>query len=72
MSYIIWQLIVLLVITYRRPFVIACIVCGLFNESIQKHLLVETKLTSIKMIEIAQGMEAADRNIQRLKGMLNL
>jgi len=44
------------------------IVCGLRNESIQKRLLAETELTLKKTMEIAQGMEAADRNAQRLKG----
>ena len=44
------------------------IVCGLCSESIQKRLLAETELTLSKTLEIAKGMEAADRNAQKLKG----
>ena len=44
------------------------IVCGLRSESIQKHLLAETELTLSKTLEIAKGMEAADRSAQKLKG----
>ena len=44
------------------------IVCGLRNESIQKRLLAETELTLTKTLDIAKGMEAADRNAQKLKG----
>ena len=42
--------------------------CGLRSESTQKRLLAEDDLTLAKTIEIAQGMEAADRNAVRLKG----
>ena len=48
------------------------IVCGLRSESTQKRLLAEDDLTLAKTIEIAQGMEAADRNAVRLKGNCEL
>ena len=38
--------------------------CGLRNEGIQKRLLVENDLN----LKIAQSMEAADQNAQKLKG----
>ena len=38
------------------------IVCGLCRENIKKRLLAVHDLTLIKTIEIAQGMEAANRN----------
>jgi len=44
------------------------IVCGLRNESIHKRCLAETELTLTKALDIAKGMEAADRNAQKLKG----
>ena len=44
------------------------LVCGLRSESIQKNLLARADLTLTKAIEIAQGMEAAERNAQQLKG----
>ena len=44
-----------------------CLVCGLQNESIQKRLLSEEDLTIKKALELAQGMEAADKNAQALK-----
>ena len=44
------------------------IVCGLRNEHIQKRLLAETELMLTKIMEIAQSMEAADQNVQKLKG----
>ncbi|XP_065888558.1 uncharacterized protein [Dysidea avara] len=44
------------------------IVCGLCNESIQKRLLAEAELTLTKTLDIAKGMEAADHNVQKLKG----
>ena len=44
-------------------------VCGLCNEAIQKRLLAETDLTLSKAMELAQGMEAADRNTRLFKGM---
>ena len=43
------------------------LVCGLRSESTQKCLLVEGDLTLTKALDIAQSMEAADRNTQRLK-----
>ena len=43
-------------------------VCGLRNEAIQKRLLAETDLTLGKAMELAQGMEAADRNTRLFKG----
>ena len=44
------------------------LVCGLRSEGTQKRLLAEADLTLAKALEIAQSMEAADRNTQRLKG----
>ena len=44
------------------------LVCGLRNEGIQRRLLAEAKLTLARALEIAQGMEAAERNAQSLKG----
>ena len=44
------------------------LVCGLRSESIQKRLLAETELTLKRALELAQGMEAADRNAKSLKG----
>ena len=38
------------------------LVCGLSNNSIQKHLLTETNLTYARAVEVAQGLEAAKRN----------
>ena len=49
------------------------IVCGLWNKGTQKWLLAENDLTLAKTMEIAQSMEAADQNTQKLKGSeLNL
>ena len=45
-----------------------CLACGLRGESTQKRLLAEADLTLARAIEIAQSMEAADRNSQCLKG----
>ena len=42
--------------------------CELRNEGIQKRLLVENDLNLTKKLEIAQSMEAADQNAQKLKG----
>ena len=42
-------------------------VCGLRHEAIQQRLLSETDLTYAKAMEIAQGMEAADRHSKSLK-----
>ena len=39
-----------------------CIVCGLRSKSTQKRLLAEADFTLATAIEIAQSMEAADRN----------
>ena len=43
-------------------------VCGLSSEAIQRRLLSEPKLTLAKVMEFAQGMEAADHDSRRLKG----
>ena len=43
-------------------------VCGLSNEAIQRRLLSEPDLTLTKAMELAQGMEAAERNSKSLKG----
>ena len=43
-------------------------VCGLWSEEIQKRLLAEDKVTFTRTLEIAQGMEAADRNAKALNG----
>ena len=40
--------------------------CGLRNESIQKKLLSEDNLTLTRAMELAQGMEAADKNAKSL------
>ena len=42
-------------------------VCGLRHEAIQRRFLSETDLTYAKAMEIAQGMEAADRHSKSLK-----
>ena len=44
------------------------LVCGLRNTGIQKRLLSEASLTLAKAGEIAQGMEAAEKNANRLQG----
>ena len=44
------------------------LVCGLKNTGIQKQLLSEVNLTLAKAGEIAQGMEAAEKNAKRLQG----
>ena len=44
------------------------LVCGLRSESSQRRLLAEKDLSLQKAMEIAQGMEAADRNGKSLKG----
>ena len=43
------------------------LVCGLRNETTQKHLLSKSDLTLQQAVEIAQSMEAAKRNTQQLK-----
>ena len=45
------------------------LVCGLYQEAIQRKLLAEDKLTFKKASEIAQAMELAERNITELKVM---
>ena len=44
------------------------LVCGLRQESIQKRLLSEANLTLARAMELAQGMEAADKNTRALRG----
>ena len=44
------------------------LVCGLCNNSIQKRLLSEANLTFAKAVEMAQGLEAAERNARKLQG----
>ena len=44
------------------------LVCGLRNTGIQKRLLSEANLTLAKAGEIAQKMEAAEKNAKRLQG----
>ena len=44
------------------------LVCGLRSESIQKRLLTEDNLTFAKAYDLAQGMEAADKNSKSLQG----
>ena len=43
-------------------------VCGLRNEAVQRRLLSETELTHTKAMEMAQAMEAAERNAKSFKG----
>ena len=45
------------------------LVCGIRGESIQKRLLAEADLTLKKAVELAQEMEAAERNAKSLKGI---
>ena len=40
-----------------------CLVCGVNEETIQRRLLAESGLTLKKTLEIAQGLEAAARNV---------
>ena len=44
------------------------LVCGLRDEAIQRRLLSKNELTFAKAWEVAQSMEAAERNAQQLKG----
>lgn len=44
------------------------LVCGLRNEGIQRRLLAESDLTLTRALELAQGMEAAEKNAKSLKG----
>ncbi len=43
------------------------LVCGINEDSIQKRLLAEPNLTYKKAVELARGLETADRNAQLLK-----
>ena len=43
-------------------------VCGLYNESIQKRLLVETSLTFEKALKLAVAMETAMKDSLELRG----
>ena len=45
-----------------------CFVCGIRSEGIQRSLLTEKNLTLTHTIELAQGMEAAEKNAQSFKG----
>ena len=42
------------------------LICGVRNESIEKKLLTEAALTLARTIELAVGMEAAERNAKSL------
>ena len=44
------------------------LVCGLRSEATQKQLLAEVGLTLAKAMVMAQGQEAAERNVKALKG----
>ena len=44
------------------------LVCGVNEETIQRRLLAEARLTLKKALEIAQGLEAAARNVRKSKG----
>ena len=44
------------------------LICGMYNHGILKRLLAEKDLTYAKAVEIAAGMEAAEKTTQRLKG----
>ena len=44
------------------------LLCSLHNEGIQCHLLAEAKLTLKRALDLALGMEAAERNAKSLKG----
>ena len=41
--------------------------CGVQNDQIQKRLLAEDGLTVTRALEIAQGMEATDKNSKELQ-----
>ena len=43
------------------------LVCGLSSEGVQKRLLTYADLTLAKAVEVAQGMEAAERDMQEMK-----
>lgn len=42
--------------------------CGLRNNAIHKQFLSEVNLSLVKAGEIAQGVEATERNAKRLQG----
>ena len=42
------------------------IVCGINDDTIQKRLLAEAKLTYTKALDLAQGLEAAARNVKEI------
>ena len=44
------------------------LVCGVNDGRIQRRLLAEPDLTFKKAMEIAQAMEAADKNVQEIQG----
>ena len=44
------------------------LVCGLRNENTQKRLLTDPELTLAKAIDVAQSMEAAERNMGEMRG----
>ena len=46
------------------------LVCGINEEQTQCHLLVESKLTLKRTLEIAQSLETAAQNVQALQGQL--
>ena len=43
------------------------LVCGINDDSIQKRLLAEPNLTYKRAVELARGLETADRNVKLLK-----
>ena len=43
------------------------LVCGISEETIQKHLFAESKLTYKKAVELALGLETADKNVKLLR-----
>ena len=53
---------------YLDPALRDRLVCGLHNESVQRRLLAEADLTLKRARDIAQEMEAAERNAKSLKG----
>ena len=44
------------------------LVCGLRNAGVQKQLLAQTDLTLDKALQVAQGMEAAEKSTKTLQG----
>ena len=44
-----------------------CIVCGINDTAIQRHILAEAKLLFPKALELAQGMETAAQNVKQLQ-----